>query len=83
MNDCFSKLGTVKLSDFWRGLIVAVLMAVLTVIYETIQKGSLDISWNPVILAAIGAGVSYLLKNLGTGQGGKLLSNEPTKPIGG
>ena len=83
MNDCFSKLGTVKLSDFWRGLIVAVLMAVLTVIYEAVQKGSLNISLNPVILAAIGAGVSYLLKNLSTGQGGKLLSNEPTKPIGG
>lgn len=78
--DCWSKLGTLKLSDFWRGLIIAVVMAVLTVVYESIQKGSLDISWNSVLLAGIGAGASYLLKNLGTGQGGRMLTNAPPKP---
>lgn len=81
MENCWTKLWTIKLSDFWRGLIVAVVMAVLTVIYETIQKGSLEISWNSVLLAGIGAGISYLLKNLGTGQGGKMLTNDPPKEV--
>ncbi len=72
----FTKLGTIKLSDFWRGFIIAVIMAVLTVIYESVQKGSLDVSWNSAILAGVGAGASYLLKNLGTGQNGKLLTNK-------
>lgn len=72
----FSKLGTIKLGDFWRGLIVAVLMAVLTVIYETVKANSLEISWNAVILAGLGAGIAYLLKNLGTGESGKLLTNK-------
>ena len=74
--DIFSKLGTIKLGDFWRGLIIAVIMAVLTVIYESVQKGSLEISWNSVILAGVGAGISYLLKNLGTGKNGKILTNK-------
>ena len=74
--DIFTRLGVIKLSDFWRGLIIAVIMAVLTVVYESIQKGSFAISWNSVILAGLGAGISYLLKNLGTGQNGKLLTNK-------
>ena len=69
-------LWKIQLSDFWRGLIIAVLMAVLTVVYETIQAGSLNISWNAVLLAGIGAGISYLLKNMMTGSGGKILSNK-------
>jgi len=74
--DCFSKLWTFQLNDFWKGLVIAVLMAILTVIYETIQKGSLNISWNAVLLAGIGAGISYLLKNFATGSGGRMLSNK-------
>ncbi len=75
----FTKLGTFKLGDLWRGFIITVLMAVLTVIYESISKGTLAISWNTVIVAGIGAGISYLLKNLGTGAGGQLLTNAPPK----
>jgi len=73
--DCFTKLGTIKLSDFWRGFIMAIIMAVLTVVYESIQKGSLSISWNTVALAGLGAGISYLIKNIGTGSQGNILKN--------
>jgi hypothetical protein len=80
--EMFSKLGTIKLSDWWRGLVVAVIMAVLTTAYETIQKGLLEINWNTVLVAGLGAGISYVLKNMGTGQGGQILTNaQPTTPI--
>ena len=74
--DCFSKLWSFQLNDFWKGLVIAVLMAVLTVVYETLQKGTLNINWNTVLIAGIGAGVSYLLKNFATGKGGRMLSNK-------
>jgi len=54
---------------------MAIIMAVLTVVYESIQKGSLSISWNTVALAGLGAGISYLIKNIGTGSQGNILKN--------
>lgn len=71
----FSMLGTIHIPDLWRGLIVAVVMAVLTTIYQTIQTGSLAINWTTVAVAGIGAGISYILKNFGTGVNGRMMTN--------
>lgn len=76
-DDIFTKLGLVKLSDFWRGLIVAVATAPLTIIYEAVTKGGFGgIDWSTVGGVAIAGGVGYILKNLATGEGGKILSND-------
>lgn len=78
--DCFSKLGTIKLSDWWRGLIVAVITTPLSIIYESIQAGSLTFNWKLIATTAVTAGLAYILKNLSTGQGGKLLTNSQPAP---
>ena len=72
---CFSKLGTVKLSDFWRGLIIAVITAILTVIYQSVSTGTLKFDWQVIVTTGLTAGIAYILKNLSTGANGKLLTN--------
>ena len=72
----FSKLGTIKLSDFWRGFIMFVIMAMLDFLYQFIgMKGTWVIDWSQLGLVAVGAALTYLLKNLGTGSGGRILTN--------
>jgi hypothetical protein len=87
MDTCKSSpLGKVNMSDWTKGLIVAVLTAVLTVIYDSVKNG-VPTTWNavkPVMVSALGigltAGIAYVLKNLGTGANGQILTNEPPKP---
>jgi hypothetical protein len=77
--DC-AKLWSLCTSDFIKGLVLTVLTAVLTIIYDSVQQGSLNFNWRMIATTAITAGAAYLLKNLATGTGGKLLSNEPKLP---
>ncbi len=74
--DIFSRLGTVKLSDWWRGLIVAVATSPLTIIYESVSAGKLEFNWKSIILTGMAGGIAYLLKNIATGQNGNLLTNK-------
>ncbi len=80
MDNVFSKLGTLKLSDWWRGLIVAAITAPLTIIYQSVAAGALVIDRKAIIAAALTGAIAYLLKNLGTGENGKLLTNAPPTP---
>ena len=77
MDNTFSKLGTLKLNDWWKGLIVAAIMAPLTIIYQSVSAGSLVFDWKAILGAAITGAAAYLIKNLGTGENGKLLTNAP------
>jgi len=77
-----SKFLGLNLGDFERGLIVAVLSAILTVVYDSLSKGlPTDLaSMKPMLLSAAGvgltAGIAYILKNLGTNSEGKILKSE-------
>ena len=72
----FTKLGTLQLSDFWRGFICSVIMAALDFLYQFIgMKGTWAVDWSQLGLVAAGAALTYLLKNLGTGSGGRILTN--------
>jgi len=62
-----SKQFSLKLRDFSRGFILAVLTPVLYIIQEMIPGYNLD----PIFKAGLSAGVSYLIKNF----------LEPTKSI--
>ena len=80
-------LGKLNLTDFQKGLLVAVLGAVLSVLYESFSKG-FPTSWTalqPVLINAAGvgitAGIAYLMKNLGTGSGGQILTNKPREEV--
>lgn len=66
-----SKLFELQKNDFIKGGIVAVITAVLTSILQMLQNGGFVIDWMTVLNVAIVAGISYLLKNLGTNEQGK------------
>ncbi len=72
----FTKLGNIKISDFWRGFVVAIATTPLTIIYQSISAGAFTFDWKAIIGAAMAGGIAYLLKNLATGQGGNLLTNK-------
>ena len=80
-------LGKLNLNDFWKGFIMAVIGAALGVAYEVLQKGmpSNETAWKNLLVTAGGAAllaaVTYLLKNLGTGTGGQMLSNKPKEEV--
>jgi hypothetical protein len=63
-------------SDWVKGLVVAVLTAPLTIVYESVQAGALTLNGKTIALAATGAGIAYILKQFGTGSSGKLLTNK-------
>ncbi len=76
MNSKFLRLNT---RDLIRGMIVTILCTLLTGVYQllaggfTINRATL----RPVVIAAIGAGISYLTKNLLTNSKGEFMSYEP------
>jgi hypothetical protein len=72
----FSKLGTIQISDWWRGMIVAIITVPLTVIYDTALAGALTFDWKKIAAAALVGGIAYILKNLGTGSQGNILTNK-------
>jgi hypothetical protein len=68
-----------KLSDFWKGLIVAVVTTVLGMAYKLIEAGQFPLTWvvwKPILLAGLGAGIAYVLKNLFTNSTGEVLKSE-------
>lgn len=63
--------------DFSKGLLVAVITAVLTYLYEVIQTGDFTaIDWKMVGSTALIAAVGYLAKNLLTNSDGEPLKVE-------
>jgi hypothetical protein len=77
--NCFTELWTLKLGDWERGLIVAILTAPLTIIYQSVMTTPITLvfDWKTILGAAIAGGIGYILKNFATGSNGKLLSNKP------
>jgi uncharacterized membrane protein len=76
-----SKFFKLNSKDFTKGLIVTVICAFITGFYQLIANG-FAVNWitlKPVVIAAIGAGVSYLTKNLLTNSNGDFMSYESTE----
>lgn len=61
-----SKQFTVNLSDVNKGLIMAVIGAVISPIIESLNAGQFSIDWKHVAAGAITAGLGYLMKNFFT-----------------
>jgi hypothetical protein len=68
-----------NITDVVKGVIVAVIASVLTGVEQIIQTGLLPnlAQLKTIGLAAVIAGVSYLLKNLFTNVQGQLLKADP------
>ena len=71
----FTKLWSVKLSDWERAFVIAIITAPLTILLQSVSSGSLVINWRTILAAALSGGIAYILKNLGTGQNGNMLTN--------
>lgn len=54
---------TLSLRDFIKGLIVAVISAIVPLIQETIKQGELSFNWKAIGVTALGAFVAYIAKN--------------------
>ncbi|MDD5353541.1 MAG: hypothetical protein PHS93_10300 [Candidatus Omnitrophica bacterium] len=66
--------------DFLKGLLVAVIAAFLTGAYEALQAGTIEFTWafwQPIVIAAAGAGLAYIIKNLIQNSEGDILKKEP------
>lgn len=73
-----SKFLRLNRHDFIQGLIVVIFCTFLTGFYQLIANGG-TINWQtvkPVVIAAIGSGVSYLTKSLLTNSKGQFMRGE-------
>jgi len=66
----------IDLNDFSKGLLVAVLTSVISIIYTTISSGTLNIDWHFVLSTALTSGLGYIVKNLFTNSNGEPLTKE-------
>ncbi|MCK9220272.1 MAG: hypothetical protein M0P47_09520 [Bacteroidales bacterium] len=55
--------------DLLKGLVVAILGAIITAVYEAVQSGTITFTWvfwQPILFTGIAAGLAYLIKNFFT-----------------
>ena len=71
-----SSIFTLNSADFIKGLIVAVLSTVITVVYQTVETGSLTFDWKSIGTMALTTALAYIMKNLFTNSTGKLFAAE-------
>jgi Flp pilus assembly protein TadG len=62
--------------DFIKGLFIAVLTAVITMLYTSIEAGELMLNWKAIGMTAISAALAYITKNLLTNSNGQILKKE-------
>ena len=74
-----SSLFTLNSKETIKGLVVAVLTAVITVVYNTIQAGTLVLDWKSISIAAVSAALAYITKNLLTNSSDQFLTKEVGK----
>jgi len=71
-----STLFNLNSNDFLKGLIMAVLTSVITVVYQTVEAGSLVFDWKAIGTMALTSALAYIMKNLFTNSTGKLFGKE-------
>lgn len=73
-----SSLFTLNKADFVKGLVIAVLTAVITAVYSTVQLGTLSFDWKAISIAALSAALAYITKNLLTNSNDQFLTKDPS-----
>ncbi|MFA5234174.1 MAG: hypothetical protein WC390_07225 [Sulfurimonas sp.] len=75
-----ARIFSLKWKDAAKGLIVAIITALLTGTLNAIQSNTLEFTWiffKPIIIFSIGAGIAYIIKNFLTSSEDKFLTSEP------
>lgn len=67
---------TLNKKDFIKGLVVAVLTAVISVLYTTIENGSLEFNIKSIVTSALAAALAYIMKNALTNSDDQFLKKE-------
>ena len=76
MNSKFLNLGK---NDILKGVLIAMLTAIVTALYNALDAGTFEFTWvffKPIVLSSIGAAMAYLLKNVLTNSDGKFAKPE-------
>lgn len=71
-----SKLGLLNWLDAGKGIIVAVITAVLTALLQMLTLVPPSIDWKQIGIIAITSMISYLLKQMATNSKGQLFTSE-------
>jgi len=58
-----SGFGKLNVQDFFRGLIIAVLTALVTFLYNTMESGELIFNWKQIATTSLTAALAYIIKN--------------------
>lgn len=61
-----SKLFTLNKKDFFKGLIMAILVPAVLIIQQSLDSGSLVLNWKAILMASISGALAYLMKNFFT-----------------
>ncbi len=77
-----SKFLTLNWRDFLKGFVISVLAPVILIIQQSLDSGELVFNWKQIGMAALAAGVAYLLKNLVTNSDDKILKKDEEPIIG-
>jgi len=74
-----SKFLQLNAKDFLRGLLIAILTAIITGVIDILDNGAIFtwITMKPVLIAGISAALSYLLKCLVTNSKDQMFKREP------
>lgn len=70
---------TLSPKDIFKGFILATITAIITSLYAIINTGTFPTdwaTWKTILLIALSAGISYLLKNFATNSKDKFLKKE-------
>lgn len=72
---------TLNLRDVIKGLIVAVITPVFTIMLNSINAGSLTFNWRQIWMTAVGAMLAYFLKNFLTPSQVRITDPEVVKSV--
>lgn len=75
-----SKMFSLNLNDFWKGLIMAVAVPAVTIITESLNKGVLTFDWKAIGIGALSGFVGYLAKNFLT-PSQTIIKPAPDQPV--
>lgn len=74
-----SKLFTIGTVDAIKGLVVTILTLIVTMLITSINAGEFPVKfeeWKPILLASLGGGLAYILKNFLTNSNNQILKSE-------
>jgi hypothetical protein len=74
-----SSLFSLQTKDFVKGLFIAVLTSVLTIIYTSVSAGHLEFDVKTITTTALTSALAYIMKNFVTNSNDEILKKDTTK----